>query len=99
MFDELQDVVGESSRASKYLDALTKDERALVEDFAVWLQLGPAGLKPQSASSYKSNLARAVHKSRANEELTSDERVAAKRWVEYTQALAEIIVDGDKTTK
>ena len=94
MFEDVFSAVETTERASKYLDELSDDERELADGFTAWLE-ATRGLKPDTAKSYKSNLARAVHKARAGEAITSDERVAVRAFKEFCGQLAQLIVDAE----
>ncbi len=96
MFEDVFSAVETTERASKYLDELSGDERELADGYCAWLEAS-RGLKSDTAKSYKSNLARAVHKTRvANEALTSDERVAVRAFREFCDQLAQLIVANDE---
>ncbi len=72
-----------SSRASKYLDLLSQEERADLDSFVEWL-VDECSFKLESARSYRSNFARAVHKTRNELEINSDERSAIRKYNEYS---------------
>ncbi len=88
MFDDIFNNV-DASRASKHLDALAKDERIFVDDFVDFL-VREHNFKVASARSYKSNLARAIYKTRNSLAINSDERSAVRKFKLYVAALAKL---------
>ncbi len=87
MFDDIFNNV-DASRASKHLDALARDERVFVDDFVDYL-VREHNFKVASARSYKSNLARAIYKTRNDLAINSDERSAVRKFKLYCDALAK----------
>ena len=81
MFEDVNFNVS-SSRASKYLDQLSSEERANLDEFVSWL-VSECSFKLESARSYRSNFARAVVKTRNGESINSDERSAVRKHREF----------------